>query len=96
MNLRPYGGFVLCRREAAEKTTASGRIIIPDTAQKKLCRGVVLQVGRGRVEEDGVFREPEAKVGETVVWDRMGSHDVPDHPELVLVAGNFILGEVVT
>ncbi len=43
---RPIQDFVVIARDDTEKTTDGG-IIIPDTAQQKVTRGVVLAVGRG-------------------------------------------------
>lgn len=89
--IRPYGGMVLVEQESAEERSPGG-IIIPDDAQKKPCRGTVLAVGGGRVEEDGVFREIPLRKGERVLWDKMGAHEVPDHPSLRLVSGAYVLG----
>lgn len=91
MIVRPYGGMVLVRQEAAEDVTPGG-IIIPEDAKKKPCRGVVLSVGPGRVEEDGVFRECKLAEGDRVLWDRIGAHEVPDMPELRLVSSAYVLG----
>lgn len=93
MKIRPTGGMVLVKREDPEAKSPGG-IIIPDTAQKLPCRGEVLAVGPGRVEEDGVFREVQVRTGERILWDRMGAHEVPEHPELRLVSSAYLLGVV--
>lgn len=91
MKIRPYGGYILVRKEQAAKTIAGGLLHIPEDAQKRQCRGEVLAVGGGRVEEDGVFRETPLRSGERVLWDRMGAHDVPDHDDLALVSAAYVL-----
>lgn len=92
--LRPYNGFVLIEVEPASSTTPSGLIHIPDTAKKDTRRGTVRGVGRGRVEEDGVFREVSLSVGERVVYDRMGVHTVPGDDTLVLVSSAYVLATI--
>ena len=52
LNIKPLADRVLIEPAAAETTTASG-IIIPDTAQEKPQEGTVIEVGPGRVTDDG-------------------------------------------
>jgi len=94
VNLRPYNGFVLIEVEKAADKTESGLLYVPDTAKKDTRRGVVRGVGRGRVEEDGVFREVSLSVGERVVYDRMGVHPVPGSDDLVLVSSAYVLATI--
>lgn len=91
MSIRPYGGMVLVEREEAEQFVAGGILVIPDSAKKIPCRGRVLAVGGGRVEEDGVFRTPQVEPGQRVLWDRMGAHEVPGEPKLRLVSSSYVL-----
>lgn len=94
MSIRPYGGFVLVEVEKAADMTPSGLIHVPDTAKKDTKRGIVRGVGRGRVEEDGVFRETHLVVGERIVYDRMGVHPVPGEADLVLVSAAYVLATI--
>lgn len=93
MKVKPYGGMVLVRIEAAPKTTATG-LHIPEDAQKRPCRGEVLAVGHGRVEEDKRFRRPQVEVGDRVLFTHWGSHEVPfsEDQDLRLVSAEYILG----
>ena len=50
LNIRPLADRVIIEPAAAETTTASG-IIIPDTAQEKPQKGMVVAVGPGKKEE---------------------------------------------
>jgi chaperonin GroES len=94
MKVRPYGGFVFVEVEKAAETTASGLLYVPETNRKATHRGTVLGVGSGRVEEDGVFRTIDVKVGDRIAYDRMGVHDVPDMPDHVLVSSAYVLGVI--
>ena len=46
INIIPLADRVIVKQDAAETTTASG-IIIPDTAQEKPQKGIVIAVGKG-------------------------------------------------
>ena len=50
LNIRPLADRVIIEPAAAETTTASG-IIIPDTAQEKPQKGMVVAVGPGKKDE---------------------------------------------
>ena len=50
INIIPLADRVIVKQDAAETTTASG-IIIPDTAQEKPQKGIVVAVGKGTKEE---------------------------------------------
>ena len=49
INIIPLADRVIVKQDAAETTTASG-IIIPDNAQEKPQKGIVVSVGKGTKE----------------------------------------------
>ncbi len=62
INIKPLGARVLIEEVAAAKTTASG-IIIPDSAQEKPAKAVVIAVGNGTESE-----KIEVKEGQQVLY----------------------------
>lgn len=76
MKLQPLQDRVLVDRDDEEETTAGG-IIIPEASRKKLTRGTVLAVGRGKVV-DGHLRETVVKVGQRVVFGTYSGTELPD------------------
>jgi chaperonin GroES len=70
VNIRPLSDRVLIEPAPAEETTASG-IIIPDTAQEKPQRGVVVAVGPGKPDEPTTV-----KVGDTVLYGKYSGTDL--------------------
>lgn len=59
-----------------ETKSASG-IIIPDTASKERPeRGMVVAVGKGRVNDAGVRMTPEVSVGDEIVFAKYGPEQV--------------------
>ncbi len=94
MSIRPFGGFVLVEVEKAAETTASGLLYVPEAHRKDTRRGIVRGVGKGRVEEDGVFRTIDLQEGDRVVYDRMGVHDVPGETDVKLISSAYVLGVI--
>ncbi len=70
VNIRPLADRVLIEPAPAEETTASG-IIIPDTAQEKPQRGVVVAVGPGKPDEPTTV-----KIGDSVLYGKYSGTDL--------------------
>jgi chaperonin GroES len=70
VNIRPLADRVLIEPAPAEETTVSG-IIIPDTAQEKPQRGIVVAVGSGKPDEPTTV-----KVGDTVLYGKYSGTDL--------------------
>ena len=64
LNIRPLADRVIIEPAAAETKTASG-IIIPDTAQEKPQKGVVVAVGPGKKDEP-----MSVSVGDVVLYGK--------------------------
>lgn len=67
MKLQPLGDRVVVQRESAEHTTAGG-IVLPDSAQNKPARGIIVSVGDGKILDDGSRGKLQVKVGERVLF----------------------------
>ena len=70
VNIHPLADRVLIEPAPAEETTASG-IFIPDTAQEKPQRGVVVAVGPGKPDEPTTV-----KVGDAVLYGKYSGTDL--------------------
>jgi len=70
VNIHPLSDRVLIEPAPAEETTASG-IIIPDTAQEKPQRGIVVAVGPGKPDEPTTV-----KVGDAVLYGKYSGTDL--------------------
>ena len=67
MNIRPLADKVLVERVEADGKTAGG-IVLPDTAKEKPQRGKIVNVGEGRLLDDGTRREVQVKKGDLVLF----------------------------
>ena len=70
MKLKPLADRVLVDPSAAETKTTSG-IIIPDTAQEKPQKGMIVAVGKGTKENP-----LSVKVGDSVLYGKYSGTDL--------------------
>ena len=90
--LRPLADRVLVQVKAEATKTKSG-ILLPDTAQKKSQRGVVIAVGSGKLADDGKRIPLEVKVGDEVLFSKYsGSEIKQDGKDYLLLDERDILG----
>jgi chaperonin GroES len=71
----PLKDQVLIRVCPEDEMTDSGLIWIPDTANEKPTEGIVLSVGRGRVDINGVFVPTEVQPGDHVLYGKYAGRE---------------------
>ncbi len=69
--LRPLDDRVVVEASAAEEVTAGG-IVLPDAAQEKPQRGVVISTGPGRLLDSGNRGDLSISVGDEVIYGKYG------------------------
>jgi chaperonin GroES len=75
MKVRPLADRILVKREEPSETVRGG-IIIPDTAKEKPQEGKVVEVGPGRVDEDGNRVALEVKKGDRILMGKYAGTEV--------------------
>ncbi len=75
MKLQPLNDRIIVEAAAKEETTAGG-IILPDSAQEKPLKGVVLAVGPGKTLDSGKVVPLDVKEGETVLYGKYSGTEV--------------------
>jgi chaperonin GroES len=75
MKVIPLHDRVLLKR-LEEKEVVKGGIIIPDTAKEKPQEAEVIEVGKGRVSEDGKVIPLELKKGDKVLIGKFSGTEV--------------------
>ncbi len=75
MKVKPLFDRILVKRVEEETKTAGG-LFIPDTAQEKPQRGVVVSVGSGKVLEDGRVQKLDVKSGDKVLFAKYAGNDI--------------------
>ena len=84
MKIRPLGDRILVKRLEEERKTASG-IVIPDTAAEKPDTGEVVEVGQGKILDDGKVRPLDVKRGDKVLFGKYSGQTVKVKGEELLV-----------
>jgi chaperonin GroES len=93
MTIKPIDDHILVQRDQ-QTQTASG-IVIPDTANRKAMRGVVLAVGPGPRMKDGAHRPMEIKPGDRILWSEYaGAHADFQSEGLLMIREENVLGWV--
>ena len=75
MKIRPLADKVLIQRVEAESVTAGG-IVLPDTAKEKPQRGKVVNIGDGKLLDDGSRNKFQVKKGDSVLFTSYAGTDV--------------------
>ena len=94
MKVIPLHDRVLLKR-LEEQEVKKGGIIIPDTAKEKPQEAKVIEVGKGRVSDDGKVAPLEVKKGDKVLIGKFSGTEVEiDGEEHVIVREEEILAKV--
>ena len=94
VKLRPLGDRVVIQPVKREEVTKSG-IVLPDTAQEKPQRGVVIAKGKGRILDDGSKIEIDLNEGDEVLFAKYaGTEFKVDEEELLVISEKDILAVV--
>lgn len=88
--IKPLGNRVLIERSKAHAT--KGGILLPDTAQEKPKKGIVIAVGPGKVNENGAQETLTVKVGDHVLFSNYAGTEVKDAEEYLILSEDDILG----
>ncbi len=94
MKVIPLHDRVLLKR-VEEQESKKGGIIIPDTAKEKPLEAEVIEVGKGRVTEDGKVLPLEVKKGDKVLIGKFSGTEVTvGDVEQVIVREEEILAKI--
>ena len=94
MNVQPLADRILVRRLQEEEVKRGG-IIIPDTAKEKPQEGEVVEVGPGRVTEDGKRIPMEVKKGDRILIGKYSGTEVKiEGDEFVILREDDVLAIV--
>lgn len=94
MKLNPIRDRILVKPLDSDTVTKSG-IVIPDTAQEKPNQGEVLEVGDGRITEDGITIPMVVKKGDKVLYGKFAGQQIKiDNVEHIVLKEDDILAIV--
>ena len=95
INLRPLDDRVVVEPVEAEEMTAGG-IVLPDSAQEKPQRGMVVAVGSGKLLDSGARGALSVAVGDEVIYGKYSGSEIEvDGREVKILRESDILAKVV-
>ena len=96
LKLRPLDDRVVVEASEAEEVTAGG-IVLPDAAQEKPQRGMIVAVGPGRLLDRGSRGDLSVTIGDEVIYGKYGGSDIEiDGDEFKILRESDILAKVVS
>ncbi len=84
MTIVPLNDKILVKRLEAESTTAGG-IVLPDSAKEKPKRGEILNVGDGKLLDDGKRAPFQVKKGDHVLFTSYAGNEITIEGEEYLI-----------
>jgi chaperonin GroES len=89
--IKPLADRVVLKVLKSEEVTKGG-IVLPDTAKEKPIEGEVVEVGTGKILDNGTRVTPEVKKGDHVIFAKYGGTEVKiDGEEYVILRESDIL-----
>lgn len=90
MKLKPLGDHIIVK--PLEEEVKKGGIIIPDTAKEKPQKGEVIEVGPGKVLENGQRKPMEVKKGDKIIHQKYGGTEIKiDDVEYIIMNEDDVL-----
>ncbi|MCD8351745.1 MAG: co-chaperone GroES [Planctomycetaceae bacterium] len=94
MAVKPLADKILVKRLEAEEVTKGG-IVLPDSAKEKPKEGRVVEVGPGKVMEDGKRSQMQVKVGDRILFTSYAGTEIKvDGEEFLIMSQDDILAIV--
>jgi chaperonin GroES len=94
MKIRPLQDRILVKRLEEEETTKGG-IIIPDTAKEKPSEGLVVEVGKGKVLENGKQVPLDVKKNDRILFGKYAGTEIKlEGAEYLIMREDDVLGVI--
>lgn len=93
-SIRPLNDKILVKQVEAEEKTKGG-IVLPDTAKEKPKEGIVVNVGSGRLLENGERAPLQVKEKDRVIFRSYGSESLKvDGEEFLIMSEDDVLAVI--
>ena len=94
MKVKPIGDKILVERLAAEEKTAGG-IVLPESAKEKPKEGKVIELGEGRLLDNGERVGFSVKKGDRIIFSSYAGTEVKmDGEEFLIMSEDDVLAIV--
>lgn len=94
MKVKPLADRVLVKPKKEEEMRKGG-IIIPDTAKERPQEGIVIEVGSGKLDENGKRIALEVKKGDRVIFSKYAGNEIEiEGEEYIIMRESDILAVI--
>jgi len=94
MSVKPLGDKILVKRLDAEEVTKGG-IVLPDSAKEKPKEGRIIEVGPGKILDDGKRGALQVKKGDRVLFTSYAGTEIKiDGQEYLVMSEEDVLAIV--
>ena len=94
MAVKPLGDKILVKRLEAQEVTKGG-IVLPDTAKEKPKEGKVIEIGPGKVLDDGSRGKLQVKKGDRILFTSYAGTEIKiDSEEYLVMSEDDVLAVV--
>ena len=87
--IKPCGNRIVVKREEAQ--TTKGGILLPESAQQKPRKGIVLAVGPGTINEKGHLERMELSVGDAVLFSSYAGTEYKNDEDVLILSEDDVL-----
>ena len=93
--IKPLGNRILIKRSKAQ--TTKGGILLPDSAQEKPKEGIVMEIGPGKIDDQGNRETLNVKIGDRILFSSYAGTEVKQNAnnedeELLILSEDDVLG----
>ncbi len=94
MKIKPLADRVLVKPKKEEEMRKGG-IIIPDTAKERPQEGTIIEVGSGKLDENGKRIALEVKKGDRVIFSKYAGNEIEiEGEEFIIMRESDILAVI--
>ena len=91
LQLKPLGDRVVAKRLEQEEV-AKGGIILPDSAQKKQEKALVVAIGPGKINDEGKTMPMPVKINDIILLDKYAGQEISiDDDEFIIARADDII-----
>ena len=94
MKLKPLGDRLVVKAAPHEDMTKGG-LVLPDTVKEKPVEGIVVDVGEGKILENGQRQPMDVKVDDKVIYSKYSGTEVKlDGEDFLVISERDVLAVV--
>lgn len=75
-SIKPLYDYIVCKRIEREEKSSGGIIITQEDSKRNIQYAVVMEIGKGRKNDNGSLSPLQVKPGDTIIMAKYGGTDI--------------------